>query len=800
MKTRQNINKMTKTLKIRLSMLFLCVLVTTNAFGSWAPLQDVQAGKETVDSTTTVWYKVYDPVLERWMEGSESYSSSYRIELTNIDGVVAWIARKSSGNRVDAYIGYAVYNPIRGRWSEDIKIYQKDFEYSYYEVGQLKNNDGIVCWHVKFTYTNMDAHIMNSERQCINYAVYDPEEAIWKDDRTMYTVEYNELFSTSQLITQEDVIAWIATRKKIVESPTSYIVGYAVYDPASKSWQADSDWDTIPVSSLAIRNATVHYQIDGTDYVKGYDPSLASWYDGATRPLAYFTGSPLIGSIPLHVWFMDMSIGALSWEWDFGDDAHSSERSSSHIFTESGDFTVIQTITGSKESDSTAISIIATEPSVEVVRTRIYVDDDAIGANDGSSWENAYVYLQDALADANNSEKPVEIRIAQGTYTPDKGGDITQGDLRATFQLLDYVTIKGGFAGLGSPDPNTRDIAVHETILSGNLIGSDADVNNPSELLDEPTRQENSFHVVNGSGTIETAVLDGLTITAGNANDSNFLSTHSQGGGMYNMEGNPTLNNCTFRGNSARRSGSGMYNTNSNPTLTNCTFQKNYARYRGGGMYNTNSNPTLTNCIFKNNSASTGGAIYNDESSSNLTSCIFGGNTANEGGGIYNLNCSNIGLINCTFVGNYAEFGNASVSNSTNQYVPSYTKLINCILWDGGTEIWNNDVSTIDITHSDIQGSLSSVYDPNNTVIWGDGNIDTDPLFIDKENGDYHLKSQAGRWDPVGETWIIDDVTSPCIDAGDPNSPVSNEPEPNGGRINMGAYGGTAEASKSPEN
>ena len=64
-------------------------------------------------------------------------------------------------------------------------------------------------------------------------------------------------------------------------------------------------------------------------------------------------------------------------------------------------------------------------------------------------------------------------------------------------------------------------------------------------------------------------------------------------------------------------------------------------------------------------------------------------------------------------------------------------------------------------------------------------------------DGDYHLKSEAGRWDPVSESWVIDNVTSLCIDAGDPNSLVGDEPAPNGDRINMGAYGGTAEASKS---
>jgi hypothetical protein len=80
----------------------------------------------------------------------------------------------------------------------------------------------------------------------------------------------------------------------------------------------------------------------------------------------------------------------------------------------------------------------------------------------------------------------------------------------------------------------------------------------------------------------------------------------------------------------------------------------------------------------------------------------------------------------------------------------------------------------------------------------GEENIDADPLFADPENSDYHLKSQAGRWEPVSQSWIQDDVTSQCIDAGDPASPVGEEPAPNGNRINMGVYGGNPEASQSP--
>jgi len=79
----------------------------------------------------------------------------------------------------------------------------------------------------------------------------------------------------------------------------------------------------------------------------------------------------------------------------------------------------------------------------------------------------------------------------------------------------------------------------------------------------------------------------------------------------------------------------------------------------------------------------------------------------------------------------------------------------------------------------------------------GGSNISADPLFADPNSNDYHLKSQAGRYDPNNKQWVTDGETSPCIDRGDPMSPIMYEPFPNGGIVNMGAYGGTAEASKS---
>jgi phosphotriesterase-related protein len=436
----------------------------------------------------------------------------------------------------------------------------------------------------------------------------------------------------------------------------------------------------------------------------------------------------------------------------------------------------------------------------EVEPRIIYVDDDAAGANDGTSWENAYVYLQDALADANSAEKPVEIRVAQGIYKPDQGTNQTPGDQEATFQLINDVIIKGGFADVSEVDPDIRDVEINETILSGDLADNDIDVNDPVALSYESTRFDNSYHVVTGSGTNGTAVLDGVTISSGECG-----SQLEYGGGMSNIDGSPTISNCTFIRNGAWNGG-GIGNSNSSPTLTNCTFSMNSGFY-GGGMYCGYSHPKLTNCLFTRNSTTIppgvifarphpdrGGGMYNYYSNPILANCTISGNSSRYGGGIYNYD-SHLILTNCTLAGNSAYYGRAMYNHG------SSLSISNSILWNGDSQIYNYTSATI--TYSNIQGGWP-----------GEGNIDVDPDFVragywtepsprspDSSvwiEGDYHLKSEAGSWDPVSESWVMDNVTSPCIDAGDPNMSVGDEPDPNGGRINMGAYGGTAMASKSP--
>jgi unsaturated chondroitin disaccharide hydrolase len=132
----------------------------------------------------------------------------------------------------------------------------------------------------------------------------------------------------------------------------------------------------------------------------------------------------------------------------------------------------------------------------------------------------------------------------------------------------------------------------------------------------------------------------------------------------------------------------------------------------------------------------------------------------------------------------------------------SHPIVTNCIFWSNsasdGNQIALYNNSTIDIKYCDIGDGIADVYIESGCVlIWGAGNIDADPCFADSNNGDCRLMSQVGRWDINTQAWIQDEVTSSCIDAGDPLSPVGDEPHPNGNRINMGIYGGTREASKS---
>jgi len=119
----------------------------------------------------------------------------------------------------------------------------------------------------------------------------------------------------------------------------------------------------------------------------------------------------------------------------------------------------------------------------------------------------------------------------------------------------------------------------------------------------------------------------------------------------------------------------------------------------------------------------------------------------------------------------------------------------NSIIWgnddsygDDDIDAYNNSVVTV--TYS----AFEYYYEDGTSDITWSSCVYTDPLFADAGNNDFHLKSAGGRWN--GSEWVQDNAVSPCINTGDPSSGYSNEPTPNGSRINMGFYGNTSEASK----
>ena len=313
----------------------------------------------------------------------------------------------------------------------------------------------------------------------------------------------------------------------------------------------------------------------------------------------------------------------------------------------------------------------------------LYVNTGAAGANDGKSWTDAFRSLQDALNAAASGD---EIWVAAGIYRPATGIDRS-----ISFVLKNGVALYGGFSGTETLEKQ-RKWRLNETVLSGN-IGV------PGSATD------NSFHVVVAGGTDSTAVLDGFTITGGNANGT--ANDQKRGGGMYNDLGSPTLKNCSFLLNHAEGNGGGIFNYNGSPAITNCTFSENSTSERGGGIFIwwDASSPVLTNCIFTSNTAhwgggactylsgtaqfiecafehnsasGYGGGLFNSDGKVEITYSVFSGNSAVvEGGGVYITGGSAVKTItNCSFslnsagehgggIYNKSVFDRLSVINST---------------------------------------------------------------------------------------------------------------------------------------
>ncbi len=432
----------------------------------------------------------------------------------------------------------------------------------------------------------------------------------------------------------------------------------------------------------------------------------------------------------------------------------------------------------------------------------LYVDDSAPAGGNGAAWATPMRDLQDALALADCSGGLVaEVRVGQGVYKPDRG----TGDRGTSFPLVGGLTVLGGYAGINAPDPNARDPELYVTTLTGDLAGDDL----PGFI----NYAENSLHVLLGEGLDQAAVLDGLTITGGNADGGPGITSGS-GGGVYASDAPIHLERCRIVANSAALMGGGILAfEGSTIEAHDCTFEGNrqvapveaFAFSGGGALYQQGSSATLERCMFGANSAFDGAAVCMAGSAGTIRDCLFENNAARHwGGAVGALNTvgrglctidrciftgnsvANVPLVggyggavanhgypsvlsNCLFTGNTAAFaggglsngwgGTATLRNCTfvgNAAPPGLGGAIyNTVLISGGGTSTLSGANCV--VRANTSGQIVSTGGTATTVTYsnveggfpGTGNIAIDPLFLNPASGNYRLGA-----------------LSPCVDAG----------------------------------
>ncbi len=278
----------------------------------------------------------------------------------------------------------------------------------------------------------------------------------------------------------------------------------------------------------------------------------------------------------------------------------------------------------------------------------IYVNSSAAGANNGSSWANAYTSLQSALTLAVSGD---QIWVAKGVYKP-----VTQVDVdasggsnvrEATFNIPNGVKLYGGFAG-GEAALTSRNWALNLTILSGDLDNND--LNGDSNYIAEDSTQlvgNNAYHVVYTANVGPQTLVDGFVITAGWAYIASPIDpfhVNLDGGGWYNhllspgFSSSPTIRNTIFQGNYAKSEGGALYTTAGpigatvESLIENCKFIKNKTGNSGGAIamgsfVKGTYTPHFSNCEFTANEAyRSGGALYLIGDSARFDSCTFKSN------------------------------------------------------------------------------------------------------------------------------------------------------------------------------
>ena len=445
-------------------------------------------------------------------------------------------------------------------------------------------------------------------------------------------------------------------------------------------------------------------------------------------------------------------------------------------------------------------------------QTQICVDGSSSVSEDGSP-SNPYHTIQAAVDAASNGDT---IKVAAGTYA------------QSVNILQKKVQLFGGFTGGG--DFNAANPQANKTIIEGTSTTSCISVYMDGDISGSLTIS--GFTMQNGQRGIElsggwSGYLNNITIE-NNIIENNGAPTTERGGGIGLEGNNVIIQNNVIRNNEAGRGAAigatgaainftiadnrienntgyddhagGVYIIGTG-TVTRNSFDGNIAAntltYGWGGAIlifgddATETVVTLSHNLYRNNHApSRGGAVFVDDGATvQMERELIYNNTSGESGSAiyvdadYNYNRSALYMNNCTVSCNSTDVAALFVQGSIAQ-------VENCIFWNNGSdfESINDGTALADLTVN---------YTLTQQGFTGTGNISSDPLFADASNGDFHIQSTNGRFNPLNGQFVNDNANSPAIDAGNPSSDYSNEPAPNGGRVNLGRYGNTAEASKS---
>lgn len=471
---------------------------------------------------------------------------------------------------------------------------------------------------------------------------------------------------------------------------------------------------------------------------------------------------------------------------------------------------------------------------VETCNARSYVNRAATGAGDGTSWEDAFVTLSEALEHAQGCAALTEVWVAQGVYVPGASSN-------DSFALRDNLAIYGGFAGDES-SLDERDWQGRPTILSGDVGGDDATDDGvvwaPADIVGE-----NALHVIVADSSTKTAVLDGFTITGGHAagvdevgrgagllargetpsptlqnlafvgnvaavagggmaisggaaslTDVSFSGNAGEdGGGLYVDGGEIELTRVTVGGNEASISGGGIVCAACTLTAAGVVVNDNRAGVHGGGLDQRGGASTWSQSQLRGNQASgSGGAIHLSEGGElSAESSLIAGNLANLGGGLHHAS-GTAALVNVTFGGNEAMAGGALYVVTS----ASAVELLNCIVFGNGAQATVEPPHSASIGYDDTAGTLARIsysivehsfptadFNPELGVDGGN-NLDADPDFANP--------LPSGQVPSAAGDYVVD-AASAAVDKGNANLAaleldLAGNPRVQGSNIDIGAY------------